>query len=231
MTGIFATSSTSTTRRTIACLRKTSGCRASTCTSSCTACRIAVSSMRLSRTRIRSAAGSTVRSGVPGTLHSRSGPRRPRSRSTGRSNSLAEVGRFEDDITLDDYLADFSAQFHDLREAPRFAGCRDPDSYVRSQALAGGCSTRRPPASSIRASGARGCLYRVLSAGARDERAQSRHVSLPVARRTEADDRATVMAMRACRHCVADPDFPILHGRDALDVIVREQTVPARSQR
>ena len=39
------------------------------------------------------------------------------------------------------------------------------------------------------------------------------------------------MAMRACRHCVTDPDFPILHGRDALDVIVREQTVPARSQR
>ena len=52
-----------------------------------------------------------------------------------RTVELAEVGRFEDNITLDDYLADFSAQFHALREAPRFAGCRDPDSYVRSQAL------------------------------------------------------------------------------------------------
>ena len=53
-----------------------------------------------------------------------------------KSVALAEVGRFEDDVTFDDYLADFSAQFHDLREAPRFADCLDPDSYVRSQALA-----------------------------------------------------------------------------------------------
>lgn len=49
---------------------------------------------------------------------------------------LAEVGRFEDEITLDDYLADFSAAFHDLRDAPAFAACLDPDSYVQSQALA-----------------------------------------------------------------------------------------------
>ena len=27
---------------------------------------------------------------------------------------LAEVGRFEDDVTFDDYLADFSGEFHDL---------------------------------------------------------------------------------------------------------------------
>jgi RES domain-containing protein len=49
---------------------------------------------------------------------------------------LAEVGRFEDDVTLDDYRADFSAELHDLRDAPTFAGCLDPDSYVPSQALA-----------------------------------------------------------------------------------------------
>jgi RES domain-containing protein len=49
---------------------------------------------------------------------------------------LAEIGRFEDDVTLDDYLADFSGAFHDLRAAAAFASCLDPDSYTESQALA-----------------------------------------------------------------------------------------------
>jgi RES domain len=49
---------------------------------------------------------------------------------------LAEIGRFEDDVTFDDYLADFSGDFHDLRDAPAFTPCLDPGSYVPSQALA-----------------------------------------------------------------------------------------------
>ncbi len=49
---------------------------------------------------------------------------------------LAEIGRFDDDVTFDDYLADFSAQFHDLRETQGFSDCLDPDSYVKSQTLA-----------------------------------------------------------------------------------------------
>jgi hypothetical protein len=54
-----------------------------------------------------------------------------------KSVQLAEVGRFEDTVTYDDYLADFSADFHDLRSAPpRMRACLDPDSYAESQALA-----------------------------------------------------------------------------------------------
>lgn len=49
---------------------------------------------------------------------------------------LAEIGRFEDDVTFDDYLADFSGEFHDLRGPDGWADCLDPDSYVPSQALA-----------------------------------------------------------------------------------------------
>lgn len=54
-----------------------------------------------------------------------------------KSVQLAEIGRFDDTVTYDDYLADFSAQFHDLRSSP--PGARawlDADSYVESQALA-----------------------------------------------------------------------------------------------
>ena len=49
---------------------------------------------------------------------------------------LAEIGRFDDTVTYDDYLADFSASFHDLRDGAGFRGCLAPGSYVRSQALA-----------------------------------------------------------------------------------------------
>lgn len=49
---------------------------------------------------------------------------------------LAEIGRFEDEVTFDDYQADFSGEFHDLRLAPGFAASLHPSSYVESQALA-----------------------------------------------------------------------------------------------
>jgi len=49
---------------------------------------------------------------------------------------LAEVGRFEDDVEFDDYLADFSGTFHDLRRTRRFTDSLDPTSYVASQTLA-----------------------------------------------------------------------------------------------
>jgi hypothetical protein len=51
-----------------------------------------------------------------------------------RSVQLAEIGHFKDAVTCDDYLADFSANFHDLRRG--FRGCLAPDTYVASQALA-----------------------------------------------------------------------------------------------
>jgi RES domain len=60
---------------------------------------------------------------------------------------LAEIGRFEDTVTYDDYMADFSAEFHDLRAASarsaaadrlaaRIRAYLDPDTYVESQAFA-----------------------------------------------------------------------------------------------
>ena len=54
-----------------------------------------------------------------------------------KSIQLAEIGRFDDAVTYDDYMADFSAEFHDLRSAPAaLAACLAPDSYVESQAVA-----------------------------------------------------------------------------------------------
>jgi hypothetical protein len=49
---------------------------------------------------------------------------------------LAEIGIFEDSVTYDDYLADFSAGFHDLRRGRAHQDCLDPASYVASQTLA-----------------------------------------------------------------------------------------------
>ena len=54
-----------------------------------------------------------------------------------KSVQLAEVGRFDDSVTYDDYLADFSASFHDLRAAgSRVRTYLDPETYVDSQVLA-----------------------------------------------------------------------------------------------
>jgi len=53
-----------------------------------------------------------------------------------KSVQLAEIGRFHDSVTYDDYVADFSARFHDLRRQRRFRAYLNPRSYVRSQALA-----------------------------------------------------------------------------------------------
>jgi len=49
---------------------------------------------------------------------------------------LAEVDWFDEEVTYDDYLADFSAELHDLRDAKGFAACLAADSYLASQELA-----------------------------------------------------------------------------------------------
>lgn len=49
---------------------------------------------------------------------------------------LAEIGWPEESVTYDDYLADFSGEFHDIRGDPAFTACLDADSYKASQALA-----------------------------------------------------------------------------------------------
>jgi hypothetical protein len=53
-----------------------------------------------------------------------------------KSIELAEIDWWDERITYDDYLADFSAPFHDLRGATAYAPCLAPDSYVASQRLA-----------------------------------------------------------------------------------------------
>ncbi len=53
-----------------------------------------------------------------------------------KSVQLAEIGCLDEEVTYDEYLADVSAQLHDLREAPAFGACLAPESYVASQLLA-----------------------------------------------------------------------------------------------
>ena len=53
-----------------------------------------------------------------------------------KSLELAEIDWFDEEVTYDDYLADFSAEFHDIRDLKQFNKCLDPDSYLASQHLA-----------------------------------------------------------------------------------------------
>jgi RES domain-containing protein len=47
-----------------------------------------------------------------------------------------EIERFDDCVTYQALLADFTSEFHDLREPGDFHSCLDPLSYVDSQQLA-----------------------------------------------------------------------------------------------
>jgi len=47
-----------------------------------------------------------------------------------------EIGRFDDSVTYETMLADFTHAFHDLRGDARFASCLDAKRYVASQRLA-----------------------------------------------------------------------------------------------
>lgn len=53
-----------------------------------------------------------------------------------KSVELAEVGWTKEELTYDDYLADFSAELHDLRGDDRFGRVLAAGSYVASQELA-----------------------------------------------------------------------------------------------
>lgn len=53
-----------------------------------------------------------------------------------KSVEYQEIGRFEDSVTYETLLADFTSAFHDIRTDPRFAPCIEPASYIASQRLA-----------------------------------------------------------------------------------------------
>jgi hypothetical protein len=52
-----------------------------------------------------------------------------------KSIEFAEVSWFEEEVTYDDYLADFSVELHDIRNAAEFADCLALESYLASQEL------------------------------------------------------------------------------------------------
>ena len=47
-----------------------------------------------------------------------------------------EIGRFDDSVTYQAMLADFTGTFHDIRGIGAFEHCLDPGSYIESQKLA-----------------------------------------------------------------------------------------------
>ena len=54
-----------------------------------------------------------------------------------KAQELEEIGWTEPEaFTFDDFLADFRADFHDIRKDAAYADCLSPTDYARSQALA-----------------------------------------------------------------------------------------------
>jgi len=54
-----------------------------------------------------------------------------------KAQELQEIRWTEpEEFTFIDYLADFRADFHDIRNNPAYVNCLDPNSYAQSQSLA-----------------------------------------------------------------------------------------------
>jgi RES domain-containing protein len=53
-----------------------------------------------------------------------------------KSVEYQEIGRFDDSVSYQALLADFTATFHDLRANEAYADCLATDSYIASQRLA-----------------------------------------------------------------------------------------------
>ena len=52
-----------------------------------------------------------------------------------RTKELEEIAVFETRVEMRQYLADFDAVFHDVRESPKYNALHDPDSYAAGQKL------------------------------------------------------------------------------------------------
>lgn len=67
-----------------------------------------------------------------------------------RTKEFEEINVFEGRVEMRQYLADFDAEFHDVRASPTYDALHDPDSYKAGQALG----------SELLNSGANGVFYR-----------------------------------------------------------------------
>ena len=115
---------------------------------------------------------------------------------------LAEIGRFEDSVTYDDYLADFSASFHDLRRTRGFRDCLDRDSYVESQALAEQLLSRRVAGSDLSQRAPCGRHLRgLLPPGVGEQRPPRAELSIYLDRHADADGHDEQVAGRLGQGC------------------------------
>jgi hypothetical protein len=105
-----------------------------------------------------------------------------------KSVQLAEIGRFDDSVTYDDYLADFTAPFHDLRTTGQ--GLPRP-RQLRRIADAGRTAARHRLARRrlSKRSTRRRHLPRLLPSGARRQRAPPPDVPVHLDRPAGTDDR------------------------------------------
>ena len=107
-----------------------------------------------------------------------------------KSVEYQEIGRFDDSVTYETLLADFTSAFHDIRKDPRFARCLDPSSYVASQRLAARLMEKGSVGVIYPSARRRADQSRVLQAGGRRQRPPRRCVSPHLVGRSVAEDQA-----------------------------------------
>ena len=108
-----------------------------------------------------------------------------------------EIGRFDDSVTYETLLADFTNEFHDIRRDARFVSCLDHGELRRLAAPRRTTHRKRSGRSHLPQHATVGRNEsRLLSAGRRRERAARRGVSPHVVRRSDAGHRMSKSARR-----------------------------------
>jgi len=109
---------------------------------------VPLTNLRRSATRLRSSTFSSVsrsillsrsarREGAGSELPAKRSLAPVEARIPSQASLIPRVGRRDEhQEVVERYLADFRADFHDIRNDPAYANCLDPNSYTKSQSLA-----------------------------------------------------------------------------------------------
>ena len=112
-----------------------------------------------------------------------------------KSVELAEIGSPDESVTYDEYLADFNAEFHDLRRAPslsRLSRARTATSPLRRSPRRCSMGIARRRVSERAAQGRH--VRRLFPPGARDQRAAEPPLAFQLAGRRPAGDQPRLIA-------------------------------------
>ena len=100
--------------------------------------------------------------------------------------ALAEIGRYEDEVTYDEYLADFAGDLHNLLNSPEFAASARPGELQGITAACSGVAGDGVIGNRLSQRSRQRYLHSLLPTGAGDTRSERQHIQVSLGRNSKA---------------------------------------------